>query len=165
MKVNLIRISRFITFLKPISIILFFSPLPFIKYIPDLAVTIWGSFFMGLYLLLVFAIKRYEIIGLFNIDSSLISIEINKVKEKIIYDKKVNITFIYSGYRGQPAKRTGTPYLNLAFEDGVGKIILEYNNQKIVYNFLLQSKEELIKLNKIKELCQNPNLTITLILD
>ncbi len=165
MKIKLIKISRLIALLKPISILLIFLSFPFTAHIGENIVTICTIIFLGTYLFLTFVIRKYGIVGYIVITNDNIVIEYLNKQTIICLDKEVIITLKYSGYKGQPAKGTGTPLFNLAFEDGIGKLIINDNVQEYQYKFLIESKNDLLKIEKLSEKNTNGFLNILLIKD
>ncbi len=75
MKIKLIKISAFLTLLRPLSILLIFLIFPFKAHLGELFVTISTTIFLGSYLLLTFVIKRYSFAGYLTILSDKIDVQ------------------------------------------------------------------------------------------
>jgi hypothetical protein len=149
MSFKLIRVSKLLTALRFITILLCIAPVFVLEHIKDNKyIGIWILICLLFFLIQLIFIRRYKTIGKIDFQSSSIRIEISSNKD-FLNIKDYEITIEYNGYKGRPTKGTYTPLLSLSFDEGIGTIVLKGFNKKFQYSFLSERRQDLLQLNKI----------------
>ena len=164
MKIKLIKISRFLTVLRPITIVLIFIPIIIgYRHFKPYVITIWEFFCLISYFIQKYVIKRYKIVGYIEFNEDFIMIEDQEINKDIHLSEISNVSIYYYGYKGQPTKGTLTPYYNLSFDEGIGEIrIMQVEGLKIRLFYLSENKEDYDRLERLINSYKEKGLSIYL---
>jgi hypothetical protein len=163
MRFKLIKTSRFLTILRPATIVLIFLPLIIgHKHFKPLIITAWELFCLGSYLLQKFVFKRYKIVGCIELTSDSIKIENQEIRRIIPFSNTSHVSIYYSSYKNQPTKGTLSPYFNLSFEEGIGEILIQEDEHKMKLFYLSENKEDYGRLEKLVNGFREDGISINL---
>lgn len=151
---KLIYINKFLSLLRPITFVLAFLPLFFVKNMYSSFISVWILFFMIMFFIQLFLVKRYKIIG---------TIKITEVKIEILHNNEGILSFFPSdklrlfirinGFRGE-----STQILFITFSEGIGRLEIYNDNNRFKFDILAEKSfyknlVEILNMYKQKGVC------------
>jgi len=153
-KLTLIKILRTKSIFAPITFIMIFIS-GFVSYHffgNTLTTGIVVSAFLLMFVIVVFIIDEYTIVGFIEFNRTNIEVCIKDVKKTFNIESIENIEIMYDNYEGNAISYTNNFWKNFENQEGIGYInILSIDKSLNSFKYIAKSKNTIVIINKLLE--------------